>query len=415
MSDLDFITCPDCGKKIPVSEALTHQIKEKFESELKEKLESLNHEKQKLSESLKLKEQELQVELSKKELELKEKLRADLIEQRKKLKEDLTKEAKAQVELELEDLKKQNEENTKRLEEAKKFELELRSEKRELEEKRKSFELEMQRKLDEEREKLSLKIQEDLNSKFKIQTLEYEKKLTDMQKALEEAQRKGSATSERFRGEIKELDVEQSLKEYFIFDEIMEVPKGISGADILQVVKDGAGRVFGKIVWECKRTKIFNEEWITKLKDDVIRVDGNFAILVTQILPEGIKAFDFRNGVWITDFDSYLQLVSVLRMNLFEIKRIEKLSEGKDQKMSMIYEYLSSDQFKNKIVAVVESYKMMQDQLEKEKRAFTKIWSAREMQIRRMTDGTLSILGDMQGIMGNSLPKITGVDLPGLE
>lgn len=415
MIDLDFIICPKCGNKIPVSEALIHKIKEKFEIEFKERLESISKENQKLQESLKLREQELQFEFSKKEIELREKLKADLIEQRKKLKEEFEKEARAKVELELEDLRRQNQENLKRLEEAKNYELKLRSEKRRLEEQRKNFELEMQRKLDEEREKISLKIQEELYSKFNTQKLEYEKKLSDMQKALEEAQRKGLATSERFRGEIKEIDLEHSLKEYFVFDDIMEVPKGVSGADVIQVVKDAAGRVLGKIVWECKRTKSFKEEWTTKLKDDVIKVDGNFAILVTQVLPEGIKSFDYKNGVWITDFYSYLQLASVLRMNLFEIRKIEKLNEGKDQKMSMIYEYLSSDQFKNKIIAVIESYKLMQDQLEKEKRAFAKIWSAREMQIRRMTEGTLSILGDMQGIMGNSLPEIPGTELPGLE
>jgi hypothetical protein len=411
MSDLDFITCPDCGKKIPINEALTHQIKEQFDSELKEKLAALNKEKEELSKSLETREKDLQNKLKAREEELAEKMRQDLIDQRKKLKEELTKEAKAQVDLEFEDLKKQNEENQKKLVDARKLEIDLRNERRNLEDQKKNMELDLNRRLDEERESLSLKIQQEESEKSKIQSLEYEKKIQDMQKALEDAQRKGNATSERFRGEVKELDMEDTLRGSFPYDEIKEVPKGILGADILQIVKDTVGREFGTIVWECKRTKSFNEDWITKLKDDVIRSGGNFAILVTQVLPEGIHSFDFRNGVWICDFTSYLQLALVLRMNLFEIKRVEKLSEGKDQKMGMLYEYLSSDQFKNKIIAVVESYKMMSEQLEREKRAFTKIWSEREMQIRRMTDGTLSVLGDMQGIMGNSLPKIDGLEL----
>lgn len=404
MSDLDFITCPDCGKKIPVSEALTHQIKEKMDIEYQEKLEALKDQ-----------EEESKKALQKKEEELAEKMRLDLIEQRKKAKEEAIKEAKEQLNLEVEDLKKQNEENKTKLEEAKKLEIDLRTERRKLEEAQKNLELDMLRKLDEERESLSLKIQKEEAEKMKLQTLEYEKKLTDMQKALEEAQRKGAATSERFRGEIRELDLEEALKTAFPNDEIKEVPKGILGADVLQIVRDGIGKEFGTIVWESKRTKSFNEDWVTKLKDDVIRASGNFAILVTQVLPEGIDSFNFRNGIWVCDFTSYIQLASVLRMNLFEIKRIEKLNDGKDQKMSMIYEYLSSDQFKNKIIAVVESYRTMQEQLEREKRAFTKIWSEREMQLKRMTDGTLSVLGDMQGIMGNSLPKIEGLDLPFLE
>lgn len=273
----------------------------------------------------------------------------------------------------------------------------------------------MIRKVDEEREKLAIKIQNELSEQYKLKSLEYEKKLSDMQKLLDDAQRKASATSERFKGEILELNLESELKKYFPNDEIQEVPKGILGADVIQIVRDVNGRICGKIIWESKRTKAFSQEWITKLKDDVIRADGNFAILISQTLPVDIKSFDFRDGVWITDFTSYLQLVNVLRMNLFELKRVEKLNDGKDIKMSQLYKYFSSDQFKNKMVAVLESYKTMQEQLDKEKRAFARIWADREMQIKRMSEGTISIIGDMQGIMGNSFPKITGTELPFLD
>lgn len=415
MADLSVIICPDCGKEIPVSEALTHQLEEKIKGDFSKQLKDLEKQKAELLSSQQKQKEELELRLKEKEEELTEKSRKFLLEQKEKLKAETEKEVKTQLSLEMDDLRKQNEENQKKLEDSKKLELELRSERRKLEEAQKNLELEMLRKLDEERESLSLKIREDEAQKMKLQTLEYEKKLQDMQKALEDAQRKANATSERFRGEVKELDIESQLREVFSDDEIKEVPKGINGADIIQNVRDFSAKSYGKIVWEIKRTKTFNQEWITKLKDDVIRVEGNFAILVTQSLPEGIKSFDQVNGVWITDFSSYLQLANVLRLQLFELKRVEKMQEGKDQKSELVYKYLTSDQFKNKIIAVVETFKSMHDQLEKEKRAFTKIWSEREMQIRRMTDGTVSIVGDLQGLMGNSLPKIEGVDLPYLE
>lgn len=236
-----------------------------------------------------------------------------------------------------------------------------------------------------------------------------------MQKALEDAQRKATTKSERFVGELQEIDLEQRIREFFPYDEIQEVPKGTMGADVIQIVKDKTGRVYGKIVWESKRTKTFNYDWIGKLKDDVIKAQGNFGILVTYTLPDEIQNFDLKDGVWVTDFNNCLQLANVLRMNLFELKRIERLLEGKEAKMSQIYHYLSSDLFRNKIISVLESYKAMQLQLDKEKKAYMKIWAEREMQIKRMTEGTLSILGDMQGIMGNALPKIADIDLPYLD
>jgi hypothetical protein len=415
MADLNIILCPDCGKKIPVSEALTHQLEEKIKGDLNKQLKDIEKQRKLLEENQKSQKEEFEKLMRQKEDELKEQGRKFLLEQKQKLKEEAEKQARTEIQLEFEDLKKQNEENQKKLAESQKLELELRAERRKLEEAQKNLELDIQRKLDEEREKLSLNIQKDQEEKFKLQSLEYEKKLNDMQKALEEAQRKGNATSERFRGEVREIDIEANLLSTFGTDEIKEVPKGINGADIIQIVKDNFGKTYGKIVWESKRTKNFNQEWIKKLKDDVIRAEGNFAILVTQTLPEGVNRFDFINGVWVCDFSSYIQLANVLRMQLFELKRVEKMHDGKDQKMSLVYEYLTTDQFKNKIIAVVETFKMMHDQLEKEKRAFNKLWAEREMQIRRMTDGTVSIIGDLQGLMGNSLPTIEGIDLPYLE
>lgn len=404
MADLNIIICPGCGHEIPLSEAFSHQIEEKLKAEFDSKLKKLEQDKKKLA-------ADIDQKLKEKEEELTEKSRQYLLEQKKKMEQEVIEKMKKQNDLEIEDLKKQNEENLAKLENAQKLELELRSERRKLEEEKKNQEIEMIRRMDEERQKLSEKIQSELQLKFELEKREQEKKLSDMQKALEDAQRKASATSERFRGEVFELDLEDGIRSAFNYDFIEEVPKGILGADVIQVVKDQLGKEYGRIVWECKRTKSFNEDWVTKLKDDLIRAKGNIGIIVTQTLPEDIKTFGQHNGIWISDFNSYLQLAGVLRGQLFEVKRVEKLNEGKDQKMTLVYDYLSSDQFKNKVISIVESFNRMQDQLDKEKRAFTKIWAEREMQIKRMTEGTVSIVGDLQGLMGSSLPKIDGLDV----
>ncbi len=415
MSEIQFIVCPECRTKIPISEALTQQIRQQFENELQKKLEDLNRQKAELSVKLEEKEKLLHETVKRKEKELREKFDRELLDIQKKLKVELEKQARANIEVELEDLKRQNQEYLEQLQAAQKVELELRSERRKIEEEKRNIELALARRLDEEREKLIASVQKEFQERIRLQSLEYEKKLSDMQKALEEAQRKATTKSERFVGELQEIDLEQRMREFFPYDEIQEVPKGTMGADIIQIVKDKTGRVYGKIVWESKRTKTFNYDWISKLKDDVIKAQGNFGILVTYTLPDEIQSFDLKDGVWITNFDNCLQLANVLRMNLFEIKRIERLLEGKEAKMSQIYNYLSSDIFRNKIISVLESYRSMQLQLDKEKKAYMKIWAEREMQIKRMTEGTLSILGDMQGIMGNALPKINDIELPYLD
>ncbi len=436
MNDLNFIICPDCKIQIPVTEALSHQLEEKYKEEFNSKFKEIEEDRRKLDEEqrklrenfeeekrkleeLNSKQQEsfekkLKLSLEEKESELKEKSRQYLIEQREKLKEEAVMQAKELASLEMEDLKKQNLEAQERLQQSREQELKLREEKRALEQKEKEMELQMARKLDEEMSKMSEKIREEQTDKLRMQQMEYEKKLGDMQKALEDAQRKGLASSERFRGEVQELDLEDALRSNFMFDKITEVPKGINGADVIQEVFDNMGRSCGMIVWECKRTKSFNEEWVKKLKDDVIRTKGNIAIIVSQSLPEEITSFAWKDGVWVCNFSSYIELASVIRLNLMELKRVEKLNEGKGEKMAQVYNYLSSDEFRYKIQSIAETFITIREQLEQEKRAYTKHWSSREMQIKRLTEGTVSIVGDLQGLMGNSMPAIEGMEFPGL-
>lgn len=406
-TELNTILCPKCGEQIPISEALTHRIEEKYKKELEQlKSESASTEKRL--------EEKFQKQYAQREEELKKVSRDFIQKEKEKLKQELEEQAKQKISLEMSDLRKQNEEQNKKLEEMQKNELELRAQRRDLESKQKTMELEMQRKLDEEKQIMSLQIQKNYDLKLDLQQKEYEKKLEDTQKALEDAQRRASASSERFRGEVQELNVEDLLRTTYIYDEIKEVPKGFNGADILHEVRDEFGKNCGLLVWEIKRTKSFNDDWAVKLKDDVIRAKGKVGIIVTQVLPYGIDSFGVYSGVWVTNFSSFIQLAAVLRLGLIDLKRMEKLNEGKDFKMSQVYNYLTSDEFKHKMVSIVENFKAMQEQLEVEKRAIQKQWAMRDMQIRRMIEGTVSMIGDLQGIMGGALPKIEGMELPGL-
>ena len=62
-----------------------------------------------------------------------------------------------------------------------------------------------------------------------------EKTIGDLTKALAEAQRKAER-GQQLQGEIVEEDLENFLKGNFMDDEILPVPKGVKGADVLQKV-----------------------------------------------------------------------------------------------------------------------------------------------------------------------------------
>jgi hypothetical protein len=63
---------------------------------------------------------------------------------------------------------------------------------------------------------------------------------------------------------------------------------------------------------------------------------------------------------------------------------------------------------------MVTAFVSMKSDLDSEKRAMGKIWAKREKQIERVIHNISGMYGDMQGIIGASLPEIKSLELKGL-
>jgi hypothetical protein len=396
------IICPNCGKEIPLTATLSHQLKEslrkEYEDKAKEKEQELARREKLLEEKAK------QVEDSEKAIEQRvtEKIKAE----REKLKKEAKKELEEALLLEQKDLQEQLAEKDRKLEEARKAELDLRKKIREAEEAKKNVELEVARRIDEEREKIKQQTLEMFSEEHRLKDLEKDKKINDMLKTIEELKRKAEQGSMQTQGEVMELDLESLLKTKFPVDEIEPVPKGRRGADILQKVYSRGGQHCGTIIWETKCTKAWSDGWIPKLKDDQREVKAEIAVIVTEVLPKDVSSFTQIEGVWVTNFSLAGALAEVLRTGLIQLSQAKLSAVGKGEKMEVLYNYLSSPEFRQRVEAIVEGFKSMKEDLEHEKRATIKNWAKREKQIERVITNTAIMYGDMQGIIGASIPSI---------
>jgi hypothetical protein len=210
---------------------------------------------------------------------------------------------------------------------------------------------------------------------------------------------------------VLELNLEYVLKNCFSTDDILPVPKGIKGADVIQKVFNSFHNQCGTILWETKSTKSWSEKWIQKLKDDQRELSADIAIIVTQAMPKNIDNFGLLEGVWITSLDYVVGLATAIRQRLTEVYFAKQSKVGKNEKMEAIYQYLSGPEFRQKVEAIAETFTMMQSQLDKEKRAMTRLWREREKQIQRITNNTIGMYGDIRGIIGASLPELETLKL----
>lgn len=380
----DSIKCPKCGEIIPLSEALSHDIEERAR-------------------------QEYQRRLSEKETEYQTRLK----KQGEYLEARLKKQAEEAVSAEVADLRVQAEDANRKLKQAQENELALRKKQRELEEKEKTLELETARKIDEERGKIEASVLMRTEEQHKLKDAEKDKKLSDALRQVEELKRKMEQGSQQAQGEALELELEELFKREFPFDVIEPVSKGIRGADIIQTVKTQSGRTCGKILWETKRVKNWSESWIPKLKDDQRDAKADISVLVSEALPAGFHHFRQIDDVWVADIPSALFLALALRMALIKEANAKEIERGKDDKKDLIYRYVTSAEFRNRVIAIIDAFRAMKEDLDAEKRAMQRIWGNREKQIERIISNTSGMYGDLEGLAGPALQQIKILELPG--
>ena len=400
------IKCPYCKKDILLTEALTHQIQEKvrneLEVELRKKEQILEEKKKELLKKIE------EVENSRKTVE--EEVAKKVEAEKEKLIQEAKKKAEETVSLEIKDMRERLHEKEVKLEELQKTELDLRKRERDLEEKMKNIELEVERKLAGERRKIEEESLKRITEDHRLKDLEKEKQINDMRRQIEDLKRKAEQGSQQLQGEVQELDIETFLKEHFIFDDIQPVPKGVRGADILQKVYTKRETPCGIILWEAKRTKNWVEGWIPKLKEDQREAKSDIAAIVSDILPKDISNFGFRNGVWITNRSSLLGLAFALRTTLTQVAFTKLAAEGKDEKIELLFRYLTGPEFRQRVEAMIETFIAMKQELDKEKRTTMARWGKQEKQIERVIAITSGMHGDLKGLIGTSMQSIPALE-----
>lgn len=405
---MNTIACPHCGQQVEIDKALKGQIEAQV-------LATQQHKHDVELATVKKRAAEIANEQLKNKLELEaEKTRHTIEHEREKMKLELDSQSKKKSQ-EQDHLIQSLKDDAKAEKEAS---AELRSQLKELmdtlrEEKRAraNAELEMQKKLAEGEDKIRSEAAKDADEKYRLRALEQEKKISDMQKSLDEAQRKAAQGSQQNQGEVLELDLENRLREEFPFDEINEVKKGARGADLVQTVKNQSMTACGVLLWETKNGK-WQPAWVPKFKQDIREANANIGIIVSQQIPtEYGDMKHLENNVWVTKPRLAPVLAAALRGTILQVDMAHRNNQGKDAKMEALYQFLVGPEFRHRVEAIVENYGTLQMEIEKEKRAAALRWAHQEKAIRAVIDNTIGMYGDLQGITSRALPAIKSLEI----
>jgi hypothetical protein len=416
------IKCPNCGTQIDIDEIFYHQIEEKFkqehlakEKQLREEIEAKRKEYKDHLDELKRREEEFKSEQERFEDKLKDATQKQLRLEKEKLREALKAEAAAEQGAVIETLKKEIEAKSKEVVELNNAKAEIERLKRANDEAvskaKVEAEIELSKQLQAEKEK----IQKEALLSNELKLKEKDKQLEDQKRLIEEMKRKSEQGSMQLQGEVQELVIEEWLSAQFPFDSISEVKKGAFGADCVQVVNTRELHNCGVICYESKNAKAWSDGWIAKFKQDMLKANADIGVFVTSVYPNGMERMGFVEGVWVCSLEEFKGSAALLRESLITTHKAVQKDENRGDKMSLLYNYLTSNEFAMQMQAIVDGFITMQDELEREKRSLSASWKRRQKLIDGVLTNTTEMYGSLQGIAGNALAHIKSLELPYLE
>lgn len=402
-----IINCPKCGEEIDVNDILYHQVdeqlKKQYSNELAKEKEKYEAQTSKLEEDR----EKLEAAITQQKEEIAKQVKGELKQKELALKKKIMAEAEEEQADAFSSLREELDEKSHKIKELNKTSVELEKVKREKDELEASIKAEsakeLNRKLIEEKEK----IHKEESDKNELKLKELKKQLEDQKKLTEEMKRKQDQGSSQTQGEVQELAIEEWLAEKFPLDLIQEIKKGERGADCLQIVHTRTHKNCGAIYYESKRTKAFQSSWIEKFKSDIREKNANIGVLVTEVMPSDMDRLGLRDGIWVCSFDEFKGLCTVLRESVIKISTAITTQDNKGDKMGMLYDFLTSNEFKLQIEAIVEGFTQMKSDLESEQRSMRSIWKKREKQIDKVLLNTTDMYGSIKGIAGNAVQSVS--------
>lgn len=412
------ITCPNCRTDIKLTESLAQPLIEATRARYEEALSAKDAEVARreaalraMKDALEKDKADLQAEITERVAQERVKIAAQEAEKAKRLSAaDLSEKTK-----QLADLQDVLREREAKLADAQKAQAELIRKQRELDDAKRELNLTVEKRVQESLTDVRQKAKQEAEAALKLKVLEKEETISSMQRQIEDLKRKAEQGSQQLQGEALELELENLLRTRFPRDLIEPVAKGEFGGDVLQRVMGPLDQSCGTILWESKRTKNWSDLWLAKLRGDQRTAKADIALLVSNALPKGVDAFDLVDGVWVTEPRCAIPVAIALRQSLIELATARDAKKGQQTKMELVYDYLTGPRFRHRVEAIVEKFSDMQADLDRERKAMTRLWAKREAQIKGVIEATVGMYGDVQGIAGQALDEIEALTLPMIE
>ncbi len=220
-----------------------------------------------------------------------------------------------------------------------------------------------------------------------------DERIKELQKQLKEGRTPQDA------GRDFEIELVETLKQKFPNDRI-EHPKNVG--DILHYIVC-EGKEIGNIVYECKKTEKFNKNYITQIKNDVIKREANYGVLVTFAFDEKQSQFRVEKDILIVHPYGAPYLAEVLRKSLIQLYSLKLSDKELSERAKRLLEYIKGNKFRNSVKDTITRAKELYELLNKEVESHKTLWEKRHAHYNAITQQSKEIEEDSKNIVGENL------------
>jgi hypothetical protein len=402
------IQCPQCSHQFEMTEALLKQVNQQAQAEIETRLKSEREKMVRESEARLAEAAKLAAEERRKSEEASRKLREEAVAAAVRIEQE-RQTSQATLQAQREELNRQSLETlTKQL-------AEMQEQNQKLAESQRLAEINARQQAEAAAQLRITQVTGDIEQRLKqeseLRTKELELQLESLRGQVAAANQRANQISQQNQGDALESFFEKQLRAVFPRDEVADVPTGVRGADVMLDVFNEVGTGCGRILFETKRTQNWSNAWIGKLREDLHRVNAHVGVIVTETLPKDIQGCGFKDGIWVADFSSAMTLIRSLRWGLMQVQLEKKVQQNAEQNASLLYGYVTSPEFRNRVVSIVGAHAALRDGINKERKAMEKNWKLRETQIGIVEQNVMAVLGSIEGNSGHRLEGVGDLEL----
>lgn len=401
------VTCPNCRQVFSATDSIFSELKSSIQSDLDGQLsiqrEQLEQEKEQV--------QKLWFQLNSEKQKLDELVNSKVKDREGFIRTQIEKQITEEKEEELKLLEESLAKKTKMLADQNKMKRQMMLIQQEAEEKEVEIILKYEERLKEVSQSMNNKNEE-------IHTLEIGQKnkiISDLKAQLDLAKKKVDQYSGQLIGESAEVQLENQLREAFPQDAISSVPQGVSGADLIMHMKTASGASFGKILIEIKNVANYSNSWIPKLKEDNSKIgtSASALVLVTKALPKSLEGqkFGIIDDVFVTTHSTAREIIILLRHSMLKINQMMLTYKGKETKQQLLFEYLTSPDFKNIYEGVLTQLDNVRANLEMEKKKLSKLWAERGVALDKAIMSTIELFGVLRSHTEGGISEIKSLEI----